>query len=100
MYRAPTLRQPACALKHRHAGGPKMNGAPLKQGSMYSLIVFKSPDRPGNAPPLCCRWAAWPTTPRPRCGKIHLGLPITNRRRLIRPISSTWAGQAEKALRT
>ena len=78
MYRAPTLRQAGVRFESIDMPrGPKMNGAPLKQGSMYSLIVFKSPDPAKQRASALLALGCLADDAQSEMCKIHLGLPIT-----------------------
>jgi ABC-type glycerol-3-phosphate transport system substrate-binding protein len=78
MYRAPTLRQAGVRFEAIDMPrGPKLNGAPLKQGSMYSLIVFKSPDPATQRAAALLALGCLADDAQAEMCKIHLGLPIT-----------------------
>jgi ABC-type glycerol-3-phosphate transport system substrate-binding protein len=78
MYRAPTLRLAGVRFEVIHMPrGPKLSGPPLYQGSMYSLIVFKSPDLAKQRAAALLALGCLADDAQSEMCKIHLGLPIT-----------------------
>jgi multiple sugar transport system substrate-binding protein len=77
-YRIPTLRDAGARFKPIDMPrGPQHRAAPLKQGSLYSFIVFKSADPAKQRAAARVALGCLADEPQVTMCRIHLGLPVS-----------------------